>query len=621
MRYAACFMVGLLVLGLAAGPVLGEGGATASQIASDTQSAAVAEDGLRLVQAPGALAAAVVAGSASGDVSSPLETVPFDHWAYDAVQQLVDQGIIIGYPDGTFKGDRALTRYEFAMAVSRLLDRIEVEVPAAAPGPRGEPGPEGPRGEPGARGPAGPTGPPGPRGPQGPGPSDDQIGEIVEGLVREFANELDQLRDDVDDLGERVGDLDDRVREFETRPRFPQPVGFVDYRIGSACGDEVDFDNEFDAITVKLGLEGYLDDGDTYGRISLQMADNRQPMAALGIELGEGSRPYAPPYDSPDNELGYEPNDIYVDEAWVAFDSSWPFDARWTVGRQFQAYGLGLVVNNERLSQQGVHCELDRLFVDDLRLEAFFGGANYDFGSHPWSSNNDGYGSAYLEYVQPNWSLGFPYLINGYSVDTQFGEHFDEEAYGVDLWWNWSGDRDLYVEYAYQTGHANKKIYRRDSNSNPEALMVILELWDDDDLLLTGVLSDVEAEYDIVYSSLHPYHELLCEGEARIFPYERWLRRPLTMTNLEVLGGYGTLRAISRKLPIDFFYYSVSSNSQWWDDSVLDGIFYDKLYGARVRHQITDDVECSLTWAHQEPVNGETDPESNLLQFRTMINF
>ncbi|MBM3501823.1 MAG: S-layer homology domain-containing protein, partial [Armatimonadetes bacterium] len=54
---------------------------------------------------------------------SPAETVPFDHWAYDAVQKLVDAGIIIGYPKtNDFKGDRAMTRYEFAMAVSRLMD-------------------------------------------------------------------------------------------------------------------------------------------------------------------------------------------------------------------------------------------------------------------------------------------------------------------------------------------------------------------------------------------------------------------------------------------------------------------------------------------------------------------
>jgi len=64
---------------------------------------------------------------------NPAETVPFDHWAYDAVQTLVDEGIIIGYPDGTFRGDRVMTRYEFAMAISRLLDIM----PPPVPGPAG----------------------------------------------------------------------------------------------------------------------------------------------------------------------------------------------------------------------------------------------------------------------------------------------------------------------------------------------------------------------------------------------------------------------------------------------------------------------------------------------------
>ncbi|HCU34789.1 MAG TPA: S-layer protein, partial [Armatimonadetes bacterium] len=54
---------------------------------------------------------------------NPAGTVPFDHWSYDAIETLCNAGVIIGYPDGSFRGNRGLTRYEFAMAVSRLLDR------------------------------------------------------------------------------------------------------------------------------------------------------------------------------------------------------------------------------------------------------------------------------------------------------------------------------------------------------------------------------------------------------------------------------------------------------------------------------------------------------------------
>lgn len=48
-----------------------------------------------------------------------------EHWAKDAVAKLAAQGLLEGYPDGTFKGDRAATRWEVAMIVARLLAKME----------------------------------------------------------------------------------------------------------------------------------------------------------------------------------------------------------------------------------------------------------------------------------------------------------------------------------------------------------------------------------------------------------------------------------------------------------------------------------------------------------------
>lgn len=58
--------------------------------------------------------------------TSPFEDVPADHWAYDAVTKLAAAGLVIGYPDGTFGGDRLFTRYEMAMVFARILDRLEI---------------------------------------------------------------------------------------------------------------------------------------------------------------------------------------------------------------------------------------------------------------------------------------------------------------------------------------------------------------------------------------------------------------------------------------------------------------------------------------------------------------
>ena len=53
--------------------------------------------------------------------------VPSDHWAYDAINKLVAAGIVEGYPDGEYKGDKSMTRYEMAVMVSRALDNIVAE--------------------------------------------------------------------------------------------------------------------------------------------------------------------------------------------------------------------------------------------------------------------------------------------------------------------------------------------------------------------------------------------------------------------------------------------------------------------------------------------------------------
>ena len=47
--------------------------------------------------------------------------VPENHWAYVMVQDLAYKGIVVGYPDGNFSGDRTLTRYEFAVALDRAI--------------------------------------------------------------------------------------------------------------------------------------------------------------------------------------------------------------------------------------------------------------------------------------------------------------------------------------------------------------------------------------------------------------------------------------------------------------------------------------------------------------------
>jgi hypothetical protein len=95
--------------------------------------------------------------------------VPMNSWAYDAVSQLSSQGVISGYPDGTFKGNQPMTRYEMASIVARALAVVDMNKASK------------------------------------------QDVEMLKRLVVEFKDELDALGVDVAGLDERVAVLEENL--------------------------------------------------------------------------------------------------------------------------------------------------------------------------------------------------------------------------------------------------------------------------------------------------------------------------------------------------------------------------------------------------------------------------
>jgi hypothetical protein len=70
------------------------------------------------------------AARAQGTTTGPFADVPRGHWAYEVVATLGKEGIFTGYPDGNFSGSRMLVRYEFAVAVQRMLHEVQRKVAA-----------------------------------------------------------------------------------------------------------------------------------------------------------------------------------------------------------------------------------------------------------------------------------------------------------------------------------------------------------------------------------------------------------------------------------------------------------------------------------------------------------
>ena len=124
---------------------------------------------------------------------SEFQDVPTGHWAYPALQKLAAAGILEGYPpSGNFIGQRPMTRYEFAVAIARLLNRI---------GPSGtdfDPTRINQRLDALELRPV-------------PDVTRQQVQDLIDALRREFQDEIARINGRVDVLDSRVGALENRV--------------------------------------------------------------------------------------------------------------------------------------------------------------------------------------------------------------------------------------------------------------------------------------------------------------------------------------------------------------------------------------------------------------------------
>ena len=193
---------------------------------------------------------------------SQLRDVQPTDWAFQALQSLVERyGCIAGYPDGTFRGNRALTRFEFAAGLNACLDRINELIAAATANLL----------------------------------TRDDLTTLVR-LQEEFAAELATLRGRVDALEARTAELE--ANQFSTTTKLNAEVIFG---VINAFGDErANSDEEIDSITtlssrVRLNFDTTFPGGSTMRtRLQAGSVDNYSgptgtDMARIGYAADSGN--------------------------------------------------------------------------------------------------------------------------------------------------------------------------------------------------------------------------------------------------------------------------------------------------------------------------------------------
>lgn len=166
----------------------------------------------------------------AGAANAEYPDVPRGHWAYEAINKLSQAGILEGRPDGNYYGAQPMTRYEFAVAIARLLQKIPTQTGVGgvgATGQTGQTGQQGPKGDKGDKGDSVPQ----------TLPNDlvhtnqianfitrQEVNDLIAALRKEFADELARL-------GVRVGALEGRVTALENRkvapPRMTTSMGLI----------------------------------------------------------------------------------------------------------------------------------------------------------------------------------------------------------------------------------------------------------------------------------------------------------------------------------------------------------------------------------------------------------
>ena len=167
--------------------------------------------------------ATLVAFAAPAFAANPFADVPMNHWAYDAVAQLAANGIVVGYPDGAYKGPQAATRYELAAVVARALANVDMNKASK------------------------------------------QDLEMLKKLVVEFKSELDALGVKVDKLDARVALLEERIGgwkfsgNFRFTAKWSEDSTFPDMD-GNTNPYGVDQDSNWSVDRFRWNIVKYVDD-------------------------------------------------------------------------------------------------------------------------------------------------------------------------------------------------------------------------------------------------------------------------------------------------------------------------------------------------------------------------
>jgi hypothetical protein len=561
------------------------------------------------------------APAAMAQESAEYPDVPQNHWAYDAINKLSQAGIIEGMPNGTYMGNKPMTRYEFAVAVARILDKIGGTGAAGTPG---APGTRGPQGE---RGPVGPAG-------QIPDVSNfvkrKDLQDAINALRNEFAPELKALGVRVDDLDKRVTDIENRLAKppkLTITPSMLFRAGSSNYNLSKApailSGQGGDFEDDFfntqhqySYMDFSLRLADRVSDNVTLNAEIRSLTGNQEDPLGLINNIGELAGGIGGT-GGLGGLIGLNTN-LYLRQANAVVDLN---HLKLIAGRQHTKVAQGLLYDNDYLPTdqfQGIFS------IGPVNVDAFIGSTNNNLGVAPYQLS--GPALVFAALGGPNGYSGFPSyagsggiggignsvrledsesLVHG-SVDlfkisgkpVQLGASYlfsgvaDQKGWGADLTLPLF-NRNVGIEYV------NQKQYADGTNSNGAAYNITVP-----------VLRTKSVDLDVAYGKANDDYEYFLSSAAN--PYVRsWgeavFDRPMALgaplINSDSSAGplimavkkawdiNGTLRFI-KKFPITLRWYNAKGSND---------VDLGNVWSVGTNYQLTHGLDLELKYGQYNP--------------------
>jgi len=526
---------------------------------------------------------------APGFAAQPFSDVPQGHWAYAAVEKLAAAGLVEGYADGTYRGARNMTRYEFAVAIARLLDNVQNI--AKTPGP---PGPQGEKGEKGEAGAGGGLTP--------------EQQALLNRLATEFAPELQALRSDLNKLISRVealegkpgmappvvkitGDIGWRTGVYGTKLGFEDvdSTGYPFFSLdglgaGSAFGvipigiREVSGKQfMFAGIPISDALKDSFKAGDFMAmRTRVAATANIAPNTCAFVQLLAGPSTnmlQANPFLESEVFFPFSPTQfsgngimdvVQFDQIYLKYGTRFITPVDLTIGKQYLTRGSGLLFANDQEAIKGLRADFGsgRLrigtFLAMLDVEEFLGRTapqplGLDIDGEPLETNGqDNINLFYLDWAfAGDWKLGGNWLDSGFNKEQGWSVSLSGPLYGLGLYGEYAKLTQWPIgeDFADFDQDGVRELGEVTLSTAGDAAWLAGLKWSNPWIALTGEYGKVEAGYalaggfggwdaalgpgffNLPLSLLHP--------RAEIDPYDiNWIDRPLFLDPTNIAKGW-----------------------------------------------------------------------------------